>query len=137
MHKYIQSNDSKVLLLTATPYNKSFEDLANQLRLFINEDDDLGIKPEKYIKEHCNSSETEFYKKHPNCHIRSIGAFEKSCFADDWRELLRLFLVRRTRQVVENIYAKTDKVSGRKYLELFDGSKNYFPLRIPKTIKFI
>ena len=136
IREYIQSNDSKVLLLTATPYNKSFEDLANQLRLFINEDDDLGIKPEKYIKEHCDNSETEFYKKHPNCHIRSIGAFEKSCFADDWRELLRLFLVRRTRQVVENIYAKTDKVSGRKYLELFDGSKNYFPLRIPKTIKF-
>ena len=46
----IERQDSKVLLLTATPYNKDFSDLANQLKLFISEDDDLGIRPEEYIR---------------------------------------------------------------------------------------
>jgi len=43
---YIHANDSKVLLLTATPYNIRFRDVANQLGLFIDDDDDdLGISP--------------------------------------------------------------------------------------------
>lgn len=46
----IDRQDSNVLLLTATPYNKDFSDLANQLRLFIDEDQDLGMRPEAYIK---------------------------------------------------------------------------------------
>ena len=46
----IQKQDSKVLLLTATPYNKDFTDLGAQLRLFIGEDVDLGIRPEEYIR---------------------------------------------------------------------------------------
>ena len=33
--EYIEKNDSKVVLLSATPYNKSYLDLSNQLRLFI------------------------------------------------------------------------------------------------------
>jgi hypothetical protein len=36
------SNESRVILLTATPYNKSYMDISNQLRLFIPEDQDLG-----------------------------------------------------------------------------------------------
>jgi len=31
IHEYIQLNDSKVILLTATPYNKNYSDLANQI----------------------------------------------------------------------------------------------------------
>ena len=42
---YIDANDSKVLMLTATPYNIRFEDVANQLGLYLDEDDDLGIAP--------------------------------------------------------------------------------------------
>jgi hypothetical protein len=42
---YVRRNSSKVLLLTATPYNLAFADVANQLALYIDEDDDLGIVP--------------------------------------------------------------------------------------------
>ena len=35
---YIETNESKVVLLTATPYNKTYLDLSSQLRLFIPED---------------------------------------------------------------------------------------------------
>ena len=39
---YIADNDSRTLLLTATPYNKQLGDLASQLSLFIRPDADLG-----------------------------------------------------------------------------------------------
>ena len=42
---YIQANESKCILLSATPYNKTYLDLANQLRLFVPEDEDLGHSP--------------------------------------------------------------------------------------------
>ena len=48
---YIQKHDCRVLLLTATPYNKSFNDLASQLRLFVGRDSDLGIRPEHCLRE--------------------------------------------------------------------------------------
>src|SRR5690606_37782049 len=35
---YITTNESRCILLSATPYNKSFLDLSSQLRLFIQED---------------------------------------------------------------------------------------------------
>ena len=37
IHDYIQQNESKVILLSATPYNKTYLDLSNQLRLFVDE----------------------------------------------------------------------------------------------------
>ena len=40
---YISDNDSRVLLLTATPYNKALSDIAAQLALFLDGDTDLGI----------------------------------------------------------------------------------------------
>ncbi len=49
IQEYIDKNDSRCILLTATPYNKTYLDLSAQLRLFIPEDDDLGIRPEKLI----------------------------------------------------------------------------------------
>jgi len=50
--KLIDHQDSNVLLLTATPYNKDFRDLSNQLRLFIKDEQDLGIRPEAYIRKY-------------------------------------------------------------------------------------
>lgn len=38
-------------MLTATPYNKHYKDLSAQLRLFIGDDTDLGIRPEAYIRQ--------------------------------------------------------------------------------------
>ncbi|MBQ3290193.1 MAG: helicase [Kiritimatiellae bacterium] len=125
---------NKVLLLTATPYNKDFSDLANQLKLFVDPDEDLGIRPEQQIKE--EGGEQAFAMKHSNVPLSSIGAFEKSFFSDDWRDLMKLFLVRRTRTFIKKHYALTDKRTGRKYLKMKDGTLNYFPDRIPKTVKF-
>lgn len=129
----IQKQDCKVLLLTATPYNKQYKDLSSQLRLFVDDDTDLGIRPEAYIRG--IGGERKFAEKHEDF-IRSIKAFERSECQEDWQELMKLFLVRRTRTFIKDNYAKTDPKNGRKYLEFKDGHKSYFPDRVPKAIKF-
>lgn len=131
---YLVENDSKVILLTATPYNKSYIDLSNQLRLFISDDKDLGISPERYIES--IGGQIQFNSQHTETFIRSIKAFEKSNFTDDWRELMRLYLVRRTRSFIKSNYAETDQINNRKYLTFADGSKSYFPDRIPKKVVY-
>ena len=130
----IEHQDSNVLLLTATPYNKDFSDLANQLKLFIGEDQDLGIRPEEYIRQ--LGGERAFMQRHSEIFIRSIRAFEQSPYAEDWNELMKLFLVRRTRTFIKENYAKVDETDGRKYLLFNNGSRSYFPERIPKALKF-
>lgn len=132
IQEYIQENESKCILLSATPYNKTYLDLSSQLRLFVEEDKDLGIRPEQKLRE---IGETEFIRKH-QCSVRSLAAFEKSEYADDWRELMRLYMVRRTRSFIQDNYAQTDPVNKRKYLTFEDGSRSYFPKRLPKTVKF-
>ena len=129
----IQKQDCKVLLLTATPYNKQYKDLSSQLRLFIDDDMDLGIRPEAYIR--AIGGERKFAEKHKDF-IRSIKAFERSECQEDWQELMKLFLIRRTRTFIKENYAKTDPKNKRKYLEFKDGHKSYFPDRIPKAVKF-
>ncbi|MSR58420.1 MAG: NgoFVII family restriction endonuclease [Planctomycetaceae bacterium] len=152
--EYVNTNDSRVILLSATPYNKTFLDLSNQLRLFIDENEDIGIRPEKLLRE---LKETEFIRRH-QCPVRSLAAFEKSDEADDWRELMRLYLVRRTRSFIQEHYADLDcpacgtvvkalhpqctkcgrkkAVSDRRYLVFADGTRSYFPVRVPRTVKF-
>lgn len=132
---YLEENDSKVILLSATPYNKSYSDLSNQLRLFISDDKDLGISPERYIES--IGGQVQFSSRHTETFIRSIKAFEKSDFADDWRELMRLYLVRRTRSFIKNNYAEADPTNGRKFLTFADGEKYYFPDRIPKRVEYV
>jgi hypothetical protein len=135
-------------------YNKTYLDLASQLRLFVKDDVDLGIRPERLLRD---MEETEFIRRH-QCPLRSLAAFEKSLYADAWRELMRLYLVRRTRTFIQDNYAETDcqscaqpiqpteqkcpKCGKRKsdkthrYLTFEDGSRSYFPTRVPKTLKF-
>ena len=132
IQEYIDENESKVILLSATPYNKTYLDLSNQLRLFVPEDKELSIRPECLLRE---IGETEFMRRH-QAPLRSLAAFEHSEYADDWRELMRLFLVRRTRSFIQENYAETDPENGRKYLTFEDGSRSYFPVRVPKTVKF-
>ncbi len=132
--EFIQSQDNSVLLLTATPYNKDFSDLSTQLKLFLDENQDLGIRPEAYIRQ--LGGDNAFKRKYPDIFMRSISAFEKSDEVEDWNELMKLFLVRRTRTFIKENYAKTDPVNGRKYLEFRDGTRSYFPDRIPRAIKF-
>lgn len=132
IREYIERNESRCVLLSATPYNKSYIDLSSQLRLFVDEGADLGIRPEQLLKD--IGGETEFRKKH-QCPIHTLAAFEKSTFPDDWRELMRLYMVRRTRSFIEQNYAIPDE-NGRKYLLFEDGTRQYFPKRIAKTRAF-
>src|ERR1051326_7837893 len=133
IQEYIRLNESKVILLTGTPYNKTYADLSNQLRLFIPEDKDLGISPERFIES--IGGPVQFMAKY-QYPTRSLLAFEKSDHADDWRELMRLFMVRRTRTFIKENYAEKDPVNGRKFLRFADGRKFYFPDRIPRKIEF-
>lgn len=130
--RLISLQGCKVLMLTATPYNMDFTDLGNQLKLFLKDDTDLGIQPEQYIRN--IGGEREFSMHHED-YIRSIKAFERSDEPDDWRELMRLFLIRRTRTFIKENYSKQDE-NNKKYLEFRDGSRSYFPERLPKSISF-
>ena len=132
LQEYIRENDSKCILLSATPYNKTYIDLSNQLRLFVPEDQDLGVRPERLLRE---IGETEFIRRH-QASVRSLAAFDQSTHPDDWRELMRLYLVRRTRSFIQDNYATTDDNDGRKYLSFDGGSRSYFPVRVPKTVRF-
>lgn len=132
IYEYIQENESKCILLSATPYNKNYSDLSNQLRLFVQEDKDLGLRPERLLRE---LGEAEFIRRH-QCPVRSLAAFEKSDYPDDWRDIMRLYLVRRTRSFIQTNYAESDPDTNRKFLTFEDGSRSYFPDRRPRTVKF-
>ena len=132
IQEYIEKNESKVILLSATPYNKDFTDLSNQLRLFLPEDKNLGIRPERLVRE---KGEAAFMSEYA-CPVHSLRAFEKSPYADDWRDLMRQYMVRRTRSFIQENYAERDSKNGRQYLRFQDGTKSYFPLRLPRTQKY-
>lgn len=129
---YIQKNESKCILLSATPYNKSYQDLSSQLRLFVEEDRDLGIRPERLLREKGEQLFRTLYQ----VPVRSLAAFEKSDYPDDWRELMRLYMVRRTRGFIRENYAIRDPEDGRYYLTFEDGTRSYFPIRVPRTVRF-
>ncbi len=129
---YIERNDSKCILLSATPYNKSYLDLSAQLGLFVDEDQDLGLKPERLLAE---MGDQVFQQKY-QAPLRSLAAFERSTYAEDWRELMRLYLVRRTRSFIKDNYASKDQ-DDREYLSYGDGKRFYFPKRIPEKIEFM
>ena len=133
IQEYIGENESKVILLSATPYNKTYLDLSSQLRLFVDENGDLGIRPEQLLRK--LGGETAFVRKHQSG-ARTLAAFEHSEYIDDWRELMRLYLVRRTRSFIMENYAETESDTGRKFLSFPDGTRSYFPTRVPKTVKF-
>ncbi|MBW4660278.1 MAG: NgoFVII family restriction endonuclease [Drouetiella hepatica Uher 2000/2452] len=142
IQEYIAANESRCILLSATPYNKTYLDLSAQLRLFVPEDKDLGVRPEALLSE--IGGELEFIRRH-QAPVRSLAAFEQSEHPDDWRELMRLYMVRRTRSFIQTNYAKLDEPlpleqelgkEARTYLEFADGRRAYFPIRQPQTIKF-
>jgi hypothetical protein len=79
-------------------------------------------------------SEAEFERKN-QCRVNSILAIEKSEEFDDWRELIRLYMVRRTRSFIIQHYTEADK-HGRRYISGKDGEKRYFPVRKPLSVTF-
>ncbi|MBI5861295.1 MAG: NgoFVII family restriction endonuclease [Rhodocyclales bacterium] len=131
IREYIEKNDSNCILLSATPYNKTYLDLSAQLSLFLREDADIGVRPEKLLAE--LGGEHEFIRRH-QCPVRSLAAFEKSTDPDDWRDLMRLYMVRRTRGFIMQHYSQADERG--KYLQFADGTKSYFPKRVPKNLTF-
>ncbi|MCL6430097.1 MAG: NgoFVII family restriction endonuclease [Anaerolineae bacterium] len=133
---YIARNDARVILITATPYNKQYTDLSNQLRLFVDEDRDLRIRPERLLQEWRARGRTEAdFRATFNVPISSLRAFEKSESPEDWRDLMRLFLVRRTRSFIIRQYARFDDARQRYYVTL-NGQPHYFPVREPRTLTF-
>ena len=132
IQEYVRENESKCILLSATPYNKTYLDLSSQLRIFAEEDQDLGIRPERLLRE---LGEIEFSRRH-QASPRTLAAFDFSEYADDWRDLMRLYLVRRTRSFIQDNYAETDVETSRKFLTYEDGTRSFFPTRVPKTVKF-
>jgi len=136
IREYIERNDSRCLLLTATPYNKQFTDVGNQLRLFLDEERDLGLRPEQFFQAWSDQgyNEADFTARYQTS-PRSLRAFEQSPFPDDWRDLMRLFLVRRTRRFIITNYAQYDAERQRHYVLLGD-QPSYFPLRQPRKLTF-
>lgn len=124
---YIHANDSKTLLLTATPYNIRFRDVANQLSLYIDDDDDLGISPTNAMADDPRLIDKVDGK------ITTMAAFRRSENPDDWKRLMSEHLVRRTRTFIKNNYSETDE-DGRQYLEFSNGDRFEFPQRIPRPV---
>ena len=130
IESYLKAKNSKVLLLSATPYNKTYLDLSKQLRLFIEPDKSIGIKPENFFRE----NDEAIFRSNFGVNSDTLAAFEKSPYPDDWRELMRLYLVRRTRSFIMKNYAQSD--GARRFLEYPNGKRFYFPTRLPKTLQF-
>jgi len=154
---YIQRNGCRCILLSATPYNKHYNDLANQLRLFIEPEDIVGVRPEEYLRTRCGGMVDQFTRLH-QCPVNSLAAFEKTEYPDDWRELMRLYMVRRTRSFVQKNYSFAE-CSGcganvaasmsechscgqaigadvERFLILEGDRRFSFPKRLPKALKF-
>ncbi|BCW92581.1 MAG: hypothetical protein KatS3mg007_0475 [Thermoanaerobaculum sp.] len=136
IREYIERNDSRVLLLTATPYNKQYTDLSNQLRLFLDEDQNLRVRPERFFQQWMEEGKSQAdFEGRFQVSQYSLRAFEASNFPEDWRDLMRLFLARRTRQFIIKHYARFDEKKQRYYV-LLNGEPAYFPLRQPKRVPF-
>jgi superfamily II DNA or RNA helicase len=131
--EYIQRSGSKCILLSATPFNKDYLDLASQLRLFVSPEKELEIGPERLL----HDVDRAQFRGRYQCGVNTLAAFEKSQYPDDWRDLMRLYMVRRTRGFIKANYAKTDPDNGRRYLEFNDGTRSYFPDRLPKKLPFV
>ena len=133
LRAYIRDNDSRVLLLSATPYNKGLGDLAAQLALFLDPHDDLGLRPERAIAAHPKGAGGYQYDC-AGASLTSLAAFKRSDDVADWQALLSQFLVRRTRGFIEEHYTHTDD-SGRRYLTFGSGERFYFPRRLPVPVE--
>ena len=134
IHEYVKQFDARVILLTATPYNKTLTDLSAQLRLFVEERANIGVRPEHFMRAK-NMTDAQFEREY-HCPPHSISAMEKSDVLDDWRELIRLYMVRRTRSFILQHYTEQDATTGRRYLKVRTGEKLYFPTRKPISLGF-
>jgi superfamily II DNA or RNA helicase len=132
--EYLRSCQSRVVLLSATPYNKQYLDLSNQLRLFLPEDKVLPCRPLRLIEQDFKGNERLFETK-KQCRANTLQAFEHSEIKEDWRDLLRHYMVRRTRSFILDNYAQLDE-KGRRYIPMSEKARAYFPDRQARTVVF-
>lgn len=132
IHTYIEENDSKVVLLTATMFNARHKDIGGQLGLKIQSDEPLGVRPERLIAE---IGPQELARK-TGGRLDSLSAFERSEYNEDWQRLLSEFLVRRTRRFLESTYGDKDPVTGEVTLKFPNGQTFHFPKRSPEPLRY-
>lgn len=131
---YVRRNGSKVLLLTATPYNLAFADVANQIGLYIDDDEDLGIQPAAAMAKDPTLIDKVDGK------ITTLAAFRRSEEPEDWKRLMSDHLVRRTRSFIkrtakkETLTLPNGKSVEREYLEFATGERFHFPTRVPSPL---
>lgn len=125
--EYIRNYDCRVLLLTATPYNIRFKDVGNQLGLYIDPDDDLGLQPVVAM------SKDDRFTERLDGKTSTLEAFKRSTEPDDWKRLMSEHLIRRTRSFIRKNYALVDE-DGKEYLTFTNGTRFTFPARVPRPL---
>ncbi|MFG1913006.1 helicase-related protein [Kribbella sp. NPDC048928] len=134
IREYVRRNGSKVLLLTATPYNLAFADVANQIGLYIDDDEDLGIQPTVALGKDATLADKVDGK------ITTLAAFRRSEEPEDWKRLMSDHLVRRTRSFVkrtakkERVTRPDGTVAEQEYLQFANGQRFHFPTRVAKPL---
>lgn len=129
---YIDDNDCKVVLLTATMFNARHRDIGGQLGLKLQPDEPLGVRPERLIAE---IGPVEVARK-TGGRLDTLSAFDRSEHNEDWQRLLSEFLVRRTRKFLETTYGTTSPETGETMLAFPDGAQFRFPKRIPEPLRY-
>ena len=114
LHQFMQARDAKAILLTATPFSNTANDIKNQIMLF-------HQTPKTFIPP---ANETDLDK-----YFRQIKNGDANLV-----DLLRNIMVRRTRRYVLNQWGKEDE-NGRKYLQVGNENK-YFPQRKMQTERY-
>ena len=114
LHQFMQAQDAKAILLTATPYSNNETDIKNQIMLF-HQTSKTFIPP-------ANETDLDRY-------FRQVKNGDANLV-----DLLRNIMIRRTRRYVLDQWG-TDDENGRKYLQV--GTKHeYFPQREMKTERY-
>ena len=114
IHQFMQAQDAKAILLTATPYSNNAADIKNQIMLF-HQTSKTFIPP---------ANETDLDK-----YFRQVKNGDANLV-----DLLKNIMVRRTRRYILKQYG-IDDGNGRKYLQVGDENK-YFPTREMRTAKY-
>ena len=133
--EYVSNTNANLVLLTATLFNKDHSDIADQLKLKLDPDFEVGFRPEQYIESLGAQGEQKLAEQ-VNGKLTSLAAFEMSTEPGDWQRLLGLFLVRRTRKYLTETYGKVDSTTGLTYFEFNDGSRFHFPERRAEPLRY-
>ncbi len=114
LHQFMQAQDAKAILLTATPYSNKAADIKNQIMLF-------HQTPQTFIPP-ANETDLDRY-------FIQVKNGEASLV-----DLLRNIMIRRTRRYVLKQWGKEDE-GGRSYLQV-GNEKKYFPQREMRTERY-